>query len=114
MRYINSFRESKIDDILDSLIYLKDDGFVFKATKTDFGYNGIFISKDLPLNMASIPDKYIFSWDSVKDDIIPVLILLDNKIGIHSISFNRKNFRGNVSVDIDDVLNDQINYPVLI
>lgn len=114
MKYINKYIENKVNDILDNLIYLKDDGFIFKVGKVDFGYNGIVINKDLPLSMSTIPDQYIFSWNSIKDDLIPTLILLDEQIGINSISFNRKNFRGNVDVDLDEVINDKIDYPILI
>ena len=113
MEYLKSFKvfEGKVtsDDLIkikelcnNSLAYLLDDGFLVNVK----GVNTIYIDirkpyiKDEDENIIEAPT---FKWNDIKDDVIPLLLLLKDKIGILSFfsksdDFN-KSYKEYYSVD---------------
>jgi hypothetical protein len=114
MRYLRKFNESADGGFSDfkkfcedSLAYLIDDGFRVKVDAED---NTLSIL----IHKFSFPNWTNFTWDDVKDDVIPLLELLKEKYYFNeNISFigedlNYNNFY--LSYKYDNILND--NFPL--
>ena len=113
MKYLQSYKvfEGKVtsDDLIkikelcnNSLTYLLDDGFLVSVK----GVNTIYIDIRKPYikdEDENIIDTPTFKWNDIKDDVIPLLLLLKDKIGILSFfsksdDFN-KSYKEYYSVD---------------
>jgi hypothetical protein len=77
MRYLRKFNESITDDLQsfcnDNLAYLIDEGFRVKVDRTENNQVKIEIHK------FYFPNWTKFTWDDVKDDVIPFLDILRDK-----------------------------------
>lgn len=77
MRYLRKFNESINDDLQsfcnDNLAYLIDEGFRVKVDRTENNQVKIEIHK------FYFPNWTKFTWDDVKDDVIPFLDILRDK-----------------------------------
>ena len=114
MRYLRKFNESTDGGFSDftkfceySLAYLIDDGFRVKVDAED-------ITLSILIHKFSFPNWTNFTWDDVKDDVIPLLEVLKEKYYFNeNISFigedlNYNNFY--LSYKYDNILND--NFPL--
>jgi len=103
MKYIKLFEEKweqpdRTEELLDFtndyLAYLTDDGFKFQVNSGDFTsdvYEVIRIRKgDTPFYInGGDPnlDKEQFTWDQIKDYMLPYLIMLDRRYTIAVVTF---------------------------
>lgn len=114
MRYLRKFNESTDGGFSDfkkfcedSLAYLIDDGFRVKVDAEDD-------TLSILIHKFSFPNWTNFTWDDVKDDVIPLLEVLKEKYYFNeNISFigedlNYNNFY--LSYKYDNILND--NFPL--
>lgn len=109
MRYLRKFNESTNDDLQsfceDNLAYLIDEGFKVKVEESYFKRAKITIHK------FSFPIWTKFTWDDVKDDVIPFLEILKDKYGFfEDIKFvsedQHYNYLKHFLFKYDDVIND--------
>jgi hypothetical protein len=114
MRYLRKFNESTDGGFSDfkkfcedSLAYLIDDGFRVKVDAED-------ITLSILIHKFSFPNWTKFTWDDVKDDVIPLLEVLKEKYYFNeNISFTGEDLYYNnfyLSYKYDDILND--NFPL--
>jgi len=102
MKYIKLFEEKweqpdRTEELLDFtndyLAYLTDDGFKFQVNSGDFTsdvYEVIRIRKgDTPFYTGRDPnlDKEQFTWNQIKDYMLPYLIMLDRRYTIAVVTF---------------------------
>lgn len=126
MKYLQSYKlfEGKVkpDDLIkikdfcdNHLAYLLDDGFVVNVK----GINTIYINITKPYiinDEGQIIDNTTFKWDDVKIDVIPLLLLLQDRIDMISFwskseDFN-KSYKEYYSVDSEyNTLLDGSNIP---
>lgn len=110
MRYLRKFNESTDGGFSDfkkfcedSLAYLIDDGFRVKVDTED-------ITLSILIHKFSFPNWTNFTWDDVKDDIIPLLEVLKEKYSFfENIKFVSEDQHHNnfyLEYKYDDVIND--------
>ncbi len=113
MKYIKRFNERKEELGNTYLAYLLDKDFNCVYKELDFGNEGFSITKGegvVYLNGILVQDN-IFSWDAIKDDLIPFLLMLNSEYGIEWISVNRLDHKGDVMVSKDEFINDTLVAP---
>ena len=108
MRYLRRFNESITDDLRsfcnDNLAYLIDEGFKVKVDRTENNQVKIEIHK------FYFPNWTKFTWDDVKDDVIPFLDILRDKYSffedIKFVSEDQYYNYFNLEYKYDDVIDD--------
>lgn len=108
MRYLRKFNESITDDLQsfcnDNLAYLIDEGFRVKVDRTENNQVKIEIHK------FYFPNWTKFTWDDVKDDVIPFLDILRDKYSffedIKFVSEDQYYNYFNLEYKYDDVIDD--------
>jgi hypothetical protein len=117
MKHLRKFNENKTDVlrefISDNLAFILDKSFAFNLYKPSYEDNvvevGIYNTEDN------------FYWDDVKYDIIPLLIMLNNKSilfgysNIVTITYFRKDYSpASVGYTIDQIEDDNTKFPKVI
>ena len=108
MRYLRKFNESITDDLQsfcnDNLAYIIDEGFRVKVDRYEDNQVKIEIHK------FYFPNWTKFTWDDVKDDVIPFLDILRDKYSffedIKFVSEDQYYNYFNLEYKYDDVIND--------
>ena len=108
MRYLRRFNESITDDLQsfcnDNLAYIIDEGFRVKVDRYEDNQVKIEIHK------FYFPNWTKFTWDDVKDDVIPFLDILRDKYSffedIKFVSEDQYYNYFNLEYKYDDVIND--------
>jgi hypothetical protein len=114
----NEEQMAALKDLCDTnLAYLKDDNFVVRVVQSRPDSFYIFIGLD-GFNQSG--EKDYFSWSLVKDHIIPFFYYLikdfkiqdtpkgNNPRGISFISYDTSRVTVNESIDVEEILNDEI------
>jgi hypothetical protein len=117
MKHLRKFNENKTDVlrefISDSLAFILDKGFVFYLSQSRYEDNVIDV------NIYHTENN--FYWDDVKYDIIPLLLMLNNKSilfgysNIVTITYFRKDYSpASVGYTIGQIENDDTKFPKVI
>lgn len=111
MKYIKKFEavdsnwKEKFKTLCDNyLAYLKDDGFNIDYIDSIGDFVRVTID-----NFGQGNSPYAFKWDDIKDYLLPVLEIIENKFNLHGdISFHS-------SVNVDGIIRSNfVDYPMYI
>jgi len=110
MKYLRSFNESITDDLeifcKENLAYLIDEGFKVNVDRTH---------KEVKIRIHNFyfPNWTKFTWDDVKDDVIPFLEILSDKYNffedIKFVSEDQYHNYFNLEYKYDDVINENFS-----
>lgn len=113
MIYLKKFNESKSINYLQELIdnylaFLKDDGFVVSLTTQRNSYNICIHKEDSRRNNNSffLHTSDTFSWENIKDYLLPFLQLVEENYKIEGVNFYEEvndNWENTFIMDIDSL-----------
>ena len=116
MRYLRRFNESITDDLeifcKENLAYLIDEGFKVDVGIYKIGYSDSMLDNQVKIEIHNFyfPNWTKFTWDDVKDDVIPFLEILRDKYSffedIKFVSEDQHYNYFNLEYKYDDVIND--------